>query len=1361
MRLIFSIVLLVLLPAGYWLGQWHAAAVQEDLQQDLMRQARSVAAQINASHINKLSFSSGDLSLPQFERIRNHIKAYAGAREVAGLYTIARRNGRIVLGPSGYRAEHPLYAAPGTVLETPSPVLSEALDSGRSTISRTYIKNGVPVISVYVPVLDTHNRQVVLVVGVDVAAEVYRREIAQAWIAALVFMLVLIVLIAGGGAAVSRREQMPPGWQQRLRFLEVWLTVLLGLVLTAGAVWLAYRREMRSGWDNFARSSESQGLLLAERLHRVRDLELESLGLLFEASQEVTRQEFRTYVTPLITDSFASSWGWAPAVSSNELENLQESVRREGIGDFLIWQEDETGRRSPAQNRELHYPLMFMEPLEGNSKTLGFDLYSEPARREAIDEAIRTGLVSASDPVMLFTQGRKNLGFIVVRPVRDASLRAGMTVGALHYTSLLDAALSDFSRETAMVSLFSLSSEGRPRFLASSEKLESGHAVIDHLESLDLVSSGAVIQPIFAFGRTYLVVLHPKGALLPGVTVWGSVTAAIAGLLLVAALAVLVGFVSRRRVALQEEVRRRTAELRESEESYRRQFADNSAVMLMLDPLDGRIVEANTAAEDFYGYPREKLLSMFITDISVVSRQEVFQAIEQIVARRSQRSEFRQRLADGSLREVVVYSSCILFRGRQILHSIVHDVTDRKQAERILQSRLRLIGCAARAKQEDLLRAIVDEAEKITDSQIGFLHLVDPDQEGVELKAWSSRTEKELCKVTGFRSHYPVSEAGVWADCIRLRRPIVHNEYAGLPFRKGCPAGHPQLVREMLVPVFRSDLVVAVIGVGNKAEPYNESDLESIAQLADVAWDIAERKAAEDALRESDSFQRTLLAHLPAGVVTVDAETRVIEKVNPAAEKMFGLAADEIVGHQCHRFLCPTQEGQCPVLDMGTVLEQKDRQMLRADGTSIPILKSVKRIMINGREKLLESFVDITDRKRAEESLLETNKRLELASARAEAASAAKSEFLANMSHEIRTPMNGVLGMLSLLLETPLSQEQQELAGMARSSAESLLVIINDILDFSKIEAGKLVINSAAFRLREGITSIEQMFQLGFAQKRIEFCVEIREDVPDALIGDFLRLRQILINLLGNSLKFTPADHAVLLFIEKIEAPEGAVVLQFNVIDSGIGIKPDAQQKIFEAFQQADSSTTRKFGGTGLGLSISVRLAELMGGTLGLRSRAGVGSAFSLRLPLRVDSGVSSAVQVQEPELIVSSAGVRVLVAEDNVVNQRLVQRILERAGCIVTIASNGREAVDHLRQDFFDVVLMDVQMPVLDGLSALNEWRSLEQGRKTPVIALTAHALEGDREKYLAAGFDDYAAKPFKPEELLRKIAELGKKRQ
>ena len=536
-----------------------------------------------------------------------------------------------------------------------------------------------------------------------------------------------------------------------------------------------------------------------------------------------------------------------------------------------------------------------------------------------------------------------------------------------------------------------------------------------------------------------------------------------------------------------------------------------------------------------------------------------------------------------------------------------------------------------------------------------------------------------------------------------------------------------------------------------------------------LAADITERKRVEEELRTSESQLRAFIEDAPVSVAMFDREIRYLATSRRWITD-YGFGHSDLTGICLYDLIPNLPEKWRESHRRGLAGEKQhlgEDVWIRADGTEQWVTSAVYpwRDPSGKVGGIIISAEDISQRK-LNEQLLQEAKRA------AEAASAAKSTFLANMSHEIRTPLNGILGMTELVLDTELTEGQRENLSLVHFSAESLLSIINDILDFSKIEAGKLEIELIPFRLRDSLQQILKTCAIRAQQKGLQFSFKAPPDVPDVLIGDPGRLRQVLLNLVGNAIKFTERGQ-ILVAVAAAFPAKGRVLLHFGVKDTGIGIPAETQEKIFAAFAQADGSMARKYGGTGLGLAICVRLVDMMGGRIWVESAPQKGSVFhfTLDLALAKESEIPRDEQMGQPGAApqLSSTvpakpesfhggGRRVLLVEDNAVNRTLAQRLLQKAGFDVSIAVDGKEAISAMQNAEFELVLMDIQMPEMDGFEATAEIRKREQltGRRTPIIALTAHALKEDRERCISAGMDAYVTKPIRPAELFGVIQKV-----
>jgi PAS domain S-box-containing protein len=668
-----------------------------------------------------------------------------------------------------------------------------------------------------------------------------------------------------------------------------------------------------------------------------------------------------------------------------------------------------------------------------------------------------------------------------------------------------------------------------------------------------------------------------------------------------------------------------------------------------------RFVEFNDTPCKLLGYTRDEYRTLSVFDIQAgVPEEELRARMADLPAGHVSAFETLHRRKDGSLLDAQVSVRIIELNGRRHAVAIWSDISERKRVaaeldrhrhhlEEIVASRTAALEAAnhrlsmsdrrlsamfamsqkANALDErELLQMGIEEAVKLTASEIGYLHFVNEDQQTLALYTWSEGTLKHC--TAAYDTHYPVSAAGMWADTVRFKRPVLHNDYQALPDRAGYPDGHAHLVRHLGVPLVENGAVHMLMGVGNKATDYDESDINELQLIGNDLWSIVMRRRAEVALA----------------------------------------AAKEA----------------------------------------------------------------------------------------AEAANVAKSAFLANMSHEIRTPMNGILGMASLMRRAGVTPQQKEQLDKIDTAADHLLGIINDILDLSKIEAGKFVLEEAPVVIGSLVGNVRSILAERARERGLMLQLET-EVLPQGLVGDPTRLQQALLNYATNAIKFTEQGTVTIRALVLADAADSAL-LRFEVADTGIGIPPEALSRLFSAFEQADNSTTRKYGGTGLGLAITRHLAQMMGGEVGAESTPGAGSLFwfTARLQKRAGQEQSTAQTSDadaEQALQQRFRGRRILVVDDEPVNREVAKMLIEDTGLSVDTAEDGEQAVAMARADAYATILMDMQMPKLDGLAATRQIRTLDGYGKVPIIAMTANAFAEDKARCIDAGMDDFLAKPFDPDTL------------
>lgn len=980
------------------------------------------------------------------------------------------------------------------------------------------------------------------------------------------------------------------------------LAAFVVCALAMGLVWQAIdARINRAQHDQFDADTHLITTRISERMSSNVHMLRGAAGL-FAATGHVTRSAWRRYVWELNLDQTprgVQTMAYVRRVPAGGRDAYVAEVRREGYTEFDL---------SPASLRDEYSSVHFLEPFAGPGRSLfGYDMLTDPALQQAMERARDTGepVFSGKTQLMHDDVDSEAVTILVFYPVygsndvlqsREERRQAltGWIYLAFRMNELMEALLSQQLQDIRL-EVFDGDGTGAAQLVYDSL----------HLQSRPV--AGGILQQatrLVLDGRVWTLrytALPGYGSRLRADTVWVVLGSMVTICLLLFGMTW--AFVNTRQRA-HRIADRLTASLRSSEERYRSIFSHSGVTALLVDPFTSTIVEANEAAVRYYGIAAVDMRGMPLTVL--VSADEIaLQAMLQEAVTGQREHVFQQhRLKNGLQREVEVHAGPISLDGRQLLYCVVHDVTERHEAE----------------------NAVLE----------------------------------------------------------------LNQRYQAL--------------------------------------------LDAASEVSIVATDTD-------------------------GLITV---------FNRGAERLLGYSSDEIVGRMTPVVFHDGQEVQQRARELSALLgypvqgfhtlielplvhgsEQREWHYVRKDASRCRVSMSMTPMRsINGQVNgYLAIALDISRLKEAEASLLQ-------AKDAAEQASRAKSAFLATMSHEIRTPMNGVIGMAQLLQDTTLSAEQQEYAEIIISSAESLLIIINDILDFSKVEAGKLELEVLPFEPRALLAGVVGMFQPQARARGINLRLETDVRLPHWLAGDAARLRQVLVNLLGNAVKFT--EHgSISVEVNAHDINAHQVGLTISVRDTGVGMAPEVVSGLFAPFYQGDSSVTRRFGGTGLGLSITRGLIELMDGKVEVESALGVGSTFTVSLCMPVPEAVPAQNEMPVRDAVFASEA-RILVVDDALTNQKVALQMLGKIGLQGRVAANGDEAVRMLSSEHFDLVLMDCQMPVMDGFAATRLIRSGvagEHNRRIPIVAMTANALTGDRDRCLQSGMNDYLSKPVALEDLRYKV--------
>lgn len=1339
-----GLALVITLSVGWFAASNSARMANRQLRTLLLDDATYLANALDPLLLKQLNYTPTDVGLPAYRRIRDQLTAWGPCvPEAHWIYLMSRRQGSIVFGPDNVPANAPDYSPPGDLYNDAPPALQHVFDTAQAAVVGPYRDAWGSFHSAFVPVREVRSNTVIAVIGLDVLSDQWDLAILRARLPPLLMTCgIALLIVLGFGIFLHRALIQALKTSFFLEYTESFFAVALGLSITLLAGGQSYQDTFLYQTDKFREWTSIQAKEFQDELGRlVRDSR--TLAHFFEGSEWITPGEFDTFVAPLIGDYHAlQGYAWVPIAASADRSAIEAQMWRDGATDFRIHParlSPENSNNRPAQKL---LPITRLFPRTGNEALWGLDLTFAPNRLRCIEEALQSGLATASDPISLAQPDRSPDGLILVLPVKIphspgpawAKGWSGVVISFIRIDALLETSRSGFVSPTFPIRtrLVDLTRGIQPYLLADSQRTSGIPHSPEILPSTLPFHATAWrhIVPIMIAGRTWALAVEPDTTLFhPGFfqLPWLVI---LVGSLVTLLLGAFVLFLQTARNRSEALVALRTRELQASETNFRT-IAEGAPFAVTISNFDGDLLFYNPAFVELFELPSREVRNPSLQ-----------------VNRFYRHPEDRQ----------------------QLLNS------------------LRSTG-----------RALIE----------------------IEANTWT---------------------------------------------------GHP----------IWSLLSAALI-------PYNGKPSICVACI-----DITDRKKAEAELRNQTQLLKTLLDGIP-DIVDLQNPDHTVLFYNHAGYASLQLSPTETENKKCFELLGQSQ----PCDDCAFALAMRsgrmeivEKYMPHFDAwmkvRAIPVLNKEGKIRL-----MIEILRDITIAKTASLHQIEANRELEsvnrqleaaIAQTRklAESANRAKTRFLANISHEIRTPLAGIIGMADLLSDTHLSDSQQGFTEIIRHSGDHLLLLLNDLLDTSKIEAGRIEFENSIFELPQLIHQLGDIIALPAQDKGLELFCRIDPDVPPAVSGDPGRLRQVLMNLLINAVKFT--DRGTVSLRVSLAPPNGTRPrIRFEVRDTGPGIPLDMQKSIFEPFVQGDASTTRRYGGTGLGLTISRQLVRLMGGQLELESQEGHGASFIFSLPLAAEqiaspdlspppSGLRILLGESHPEVrpwiaellrgwgnevvacpdgetvwqnlefnrpdrrpfdrlildarlsraqgqsvvdallqdprfqqvpvlltscirdrarLQSSAGaptvlsrpiqpgsleqalhslagrtpaaskgtqgvapvlphwngkVRILIAEDHPVNLEIASRLLTKLGCLSDQAVNGKLALEALARQPYDLVLMDIQMPEMDGLEATRAIRNPASpvlNHAVPIVVMSAYTFSDEREHLLECGVNDLLVKP------------------
>jgi PAS domain S-box-containing protein len=976
-----------------------------------------------------------------------------------------------------------------------------------------------------------------------------------------------------------------------------------------------------------------------------------------DASDKVTRDEWRTLTQRLnLETNFPGiqGIGFALRIPPDRLAQHIQEIRSEGFPNYKLW---------PESDRDIYSSIIYIEPFLGrNLRAFGYDMFSEPVRRAAMERA------------------------------RDQNTAA--LSGKVH--------------------------------------------LVQETES-DIQAGTLMYVPVYSKGMPIKTVAQRRNALVGWVYSPYRMTNLMSG--------ILGGWDSQERLRIRLQV-------------YDGRAVSIDSILYDSQAIEGRDIDPSPKFTeelqvDFNGRPWTLRFTQPGRQGSVVGYAKVWLTF-----------------ASGTIISLLLFGLTLtLLNNRQNALQMADRLTEELRASNKLLNTLTIAQNRyfLDPNPRELFEGVLNALLELTQGEYGFIAEIMRDQDdqpyiktfAITNIAWNDATRAFYEKYSneGLEFH---NLNTLFGSAITTERPVISNDPKNDPRRGGLPEGHPDLRSFLGLPFHAADVFVGMIGIANKPGGFDQGVVDFLQPFLATCAGIVQaykndrlRKTAEEQLVRSEQRIRSIVENVVDAIITINSRG-IVQTFNPAAERIFGYTADEMIGKnvniimpQPHRSL--HDEYVQKYLETGEneiIGKTREIEGERKEKTIFPMEISVSEMRIGNEIGFIGIVRDISERKLIESELVTAREE-------SEKANRAKSDFLAVMSHEIRTPMNGILGMTHVVLDSELTQEQRENLNLVNYSAESLLSLINDILDFSKIEAGKLDLDYSDFRIGDRLDEILQSLAIRAHEKNLNLVCNVDDKVPEVVTGDLGRIRQIIVNLVGNAIKFTEVGLISLNVCVLSQTPD-EVELKFEVCDTGVGIPQDNQEMIFNPFTQADSSTTRKYGGTGLGLAITSQLVEMMRGKIWVESEPGKGSVFHFTCRLGVRHGLSDEDRVKDLAVVRDKI---ILVVDDNEVNRKILKKTIESWGMKPVMAASAGEALEIIKSydqtgDSIAIALIDVMMPEIDGFKLTEMIHSDPKLSNLKIIIMSSADPIGGCERCAELGVDGYLCKPLNYKDLLHTIA-------